>query len=70
MPGGCPVWCLFGSADTVVLPAQAAAWRAYTTNRFVLREFDGDHFFVQKQGRDLIASILDAVRDDVSVPLD
>lgn len=46
-----------GRQDTVVSASQLAGWREHTTGRFTFDIFEGDHFFFQQDGMELLDRI-------------
>lgn len=54
---GEPIQCAisaFGGLHDDVPHHEIAAWREQTTGSFTLRFFDGDHFFVQKEQKEIL----------------
>jgi medium-chain acyl-[acyl-carrier-protein] hydrolase len=56
-PLGCPISAYGGLRDEEVARAHLEAWGRHTTGDFVLRMFDGDHFFLH-QAEPLLLSVL------------
>jgi medium-chain acyl-[acyl-carrier-protein] hydrolase len=56
-PLSCPVTAMGGLSDVDVKSDDLEAWRKYSTGRFNLRMFEGDHFYLLQPG-DLIVSTL------------
>jgi medium-chain acyl-[acyl-carrier-protein] hydrolase len=56
-PLRCPLTALGGAADGGVNRRQLSAWRLHTRDRFTLRIFPGDHFFLHQARRPLIGLI-------------
>jgi medium-chain acyl-[acyl-carrier-protein] hydrolase len=52
-PLSVPVSLLSGRADPLAPAAEMAGWRAHFTGETVVREYDGDHFFIHGQ-RDVL----------------
>lgn len=46
-PVDCPIVAYAGSRDSAAIPAAMEGWQRFTTDRFRLREFDGEHFFLR-----------------------
>lgn len=46
-PLDCPVTVFGGSGDSTLSRAALEAWRIHATQRFTVREFPGDHFFLR-----------------------
>jgi medium-chain acyl-[acyl-carrier-protein] hydrolase len=64
-PLSCPISAFAGRHDTEAPATEVDAWRGLTTGEFVLREYDGDHFYLVSCRDRLIADIatdLDAAR--------
>jgi medium-chain acyl-[acyl-carrier-protein] hydrolase len=47
----CPLTALGAVDDSEALPSEVEAWSVYTTNRFTVKLFDGDHFFIFDQAQ-------------------
>lgn len=63
-PVDCPIIAYAGRQDATASPAAMDGWQRFTTDRFHLREFDGEHFFLRT------ASGLErALREDLSAVL-
>jgi pyochelin biosynthetic protein PchC len=60
-PLGCPITALIGRDDPEVDAAEATAWAAMTTGPFMLRVFEGDHFYLQSWRTELLAVITAAL---------
>ena len=56
-PLACPISVYGGLQDTEVSREQLDAWRQHTVSNFVLRMFDGDHFFLH-QNEPLLLRVL------------
>lgn len=52
-PLSCPMTVFWGHNDIVVKQEEAAGWQQYTTGRFSLHGFPGDHFFINNAGREM-----------------
>ena len=61
-PLTCPISAFYGDADPIVDAAEARAWEPYTTSRFAVRGFGGDHFFIAQSRDDVIGSLVSEVR--------
>lgn len=57
-PLDCPLTALGGLDDTRVPRAHVAAWAGYTQNRFRLRFFAGDHFFITNSRAQVVSAVL------------
>lgn len=72
----CPLIALGGLHDTSVSIDQLAQWKKYTTGKFAMRLFDGDHFYIHSSGKSLsqvvsfiISSIFaDTYGDNLGIP--
>lgn len=53
-PLGCPVSAYGGLRDPAVTRERLEGWRAQTTANFVMRMFDGDHFFIHQAAPQLL----------------
>lgn len=51
---GAPILGLAGRQDVVAPPDSMLGWREVTTNWFDLRTFDGDHFYLQDRGEQVL----------------
>jgi surfactin synthase thioesterase subunit len=58
MPIDVSIACFGGRHDTNVAKAEILEWEKYTTSRFEYQMFDGDHFFVQREGAGVAESLL------------
>lgn len=56
-PLACPIVAFGGERDTEVTLANLDAWRAESLNRFTLRMFPGDHFFVLQHWHEVLAFV-------------
>lgn len=56
-PLSCPISAFGGLKDSEVCRQHLEAWREQTTNDFILRMFEGDHFFIQ-QSEPLLLRVL------------
>ncbi|HEX8500630.1 MAG TPA: alpha/beta fold hydrolase [Pyrinomonadaceae bacterium] len=56
-PLGCRVSVYGGLADTAVRREHLEAWREQTGGEFVLRMFDGDHFFIHQAAPQLLRTL-------------
>src|SRR5258707_4225829 len=57
-PLPCPITAFGGLYDTEVTRQMLAAWREQTCSSFKLRFFDGDHFFLHKERKELLAALM------------
>lgn len=56
-PLACPVSAYGGLRDSAVPREHLEAWRVQTTADFVLRMFDGDHFFIHQAAPQLLRTL-------------
>jgi medium-chain acyl-[acyl-carrier-protein] hydrolase len=56
-PLGCPVTAYGGLSDPSVSREDIAAWRGETRSDFLLRMFEGDHFFIHQSAPLLLKSL-------------
>lgn len=54
-----PITVLLGDDDTEVTYQEAISWSAYTKYRFDIYTFPGEHFFINKQLKQVIEIIID-----------
>jgi medium-chain acyl-[acyl-carrier-protein] hydrolase len=57
-PLGCRIVALGGDADDDVSEQDIAAWSELTTDRFRMRVFAGDHFFIRQHEREVVSWLL------------
>lgn len=53
----CPITALAGLDDARATPEVLAGWRPHTAGPFELLRFPGGHFYLQTQGRELVATL-------------
>lgn len=61
-PLGCPITVFGGVSDEHVEREALAAWREHTSGPFVLRMFEGDHFFVETARPILLQAVAGELR--------
>jgi len=54
---GCPVDVLLATSDTEINQAEAAEWARWTTGRFAVTQFPGDHFYLAGGRPDVISFV-------------
>lgn len=64
----CPLTVFGGSRDPRVPARQLDDWRNATTDRFRLRVFDGDHFYIVPRRADVLAEIAKELRMAAAAP--
>jgi medium-chain acyl-[acyl-carrier-protein] hydrolase len=57
VPLDCPITAFGGADDREVPRTDLEAWRLASRNKFELRVFPGDHFYLDRQGRTLRSQI-------------
>lgn len=57
----CPLTVLVGTADPLVTPDEAEAWRAHTTGPTDVRYFPGGHFYLTERAEDVLAVVTEAL---------
>lgn len=67
-PLACPISAFGGRADRRVTEADLEAWRAHTAQRYELRMFDGNHFFLHTCQSQLTRAIAEDLRRAVPRP--
>ncbi|GAA4669940.1 alpha/beta fold hydrolase [Streptomyces chumphonensis] len=60
-PLTCPITAFAGSDDAEVPVGSVARWRRHTHAGFTLKVLEGDHFFLHRQERALLAELASAV---------
>jgi medium-chain acyl-[acyl-carrier-protein] hydrolase len=55
------VTALVGDRDPLIEPADMSAWGELTTGRFVLRVFDGNHFYLRDGRPDVMRAVREAI---------
>jgi medium-chain acyl-[acyl-carrier-protein] hydrolase len=61
-PLAVPITSFGGRNDPLVCQAELEAWRQHTDRHFTLKLFSGDHFFLNSERGEVIASILGQLR--------
>ncbi|SBT43449.1 thioesterase II family protein [Micromonospora narathiwatensis] len=57
----CPLTVLVGTADPLVTPDEAEAWRAHTTGPTDVRYFPGGHFYLSERMQDVLAVVTEVL---------
>ena len=52
---GCDITAFRGTSDPCATRQGTEAWNRLTTGRFALKTYPGNHFFLQPQGRAILA---------------
>ncbi len=61
-PLDCPLVAFGGCADERARPADLAAWLAQSTRPLGVRQFPGDHFYLQRARAELVAAVVETHR--------
>ncbi|MFJ8582973.1 thioesterase II family protein [Micromonospora sp. NPDC093277] len=57
----CPLTVLVGTADPLVTPDEAEAWRAHTTGPTEVRYFPGGHFYLTERMQEILAVVTEVI---------
>jgi medium-chain acyl-[acyl-carrier-protein] hydrolase len=66
-PLSCPVSVFGGRQDRLVPEAALTSWTCLTSNKTVIRVYDGDHFYLWGREREVVSSILSDLRPPVTI---
>jgi surfactin synthase thioesterase subunit len=66
-PLSCPVSVFGGRQDPFVPEAALKSWTDLTSNRAVVRVYDGDHFYLWGREREVASAILSDLRPQVTI---
>ena len=56
-PLECPISAYGGREDSEATEAQLSRWRAETRSSFIVRQFDGTHFYLRDARKELLAAV-------------
>jgi surfactin synthase thioesterase subunit len=65
-PLSCPISVFGGRADPLVPEAALGSWSSLTSNRTVIRVYDGDHFYLWGREREVASAMLSDLRSGVT----
>ena len=65
-PLACPITAYAGLEDPIIQRQDLAAWRHYTTGRFTIQTFAGDHFYLNQTPNLLCNSVATELRRAVT----
>ncbi|HEX6527976.1 MAG TPA: alpha/beta fold hydrolase [Streptosporangiaceae bacterium] len=66
-PLSCPISVFGGRQDPLVPEAALSSWTSLTSNRAVIRVYDGDHFYLWGREREVASAILSDLRPQVTI---
>lgn len=66
-PLSCPVSVFGGRQDPLVPDTALNSWTTLTSNRAVIRVYDGDHFYLWGREREVASAILSDLRSQVTI---
>jgi medium-chain acyl-[acyl-carrier-protein] hydrolase len=65
-PIGCPLAAYGGAEDPLVDVRRLRLWRWRTTGPYILRLFDGGHFYISSEAPNVVAAICATLADDAA----
>jgi surfactin synthase thioesterase subunit/glycosyltransferase involved in cell wall biosynthesis len=61
-PLAIPLFAYSGTADASITPAHMEAWREQTSRRFVRREFESGHFYIESRREEFLTALAEDLR--------